>query len=394
MNALFCCDWFLCKDADGNYYDITLTDSVLERYTKKVDMLYIVARVRNVEDRSYLLNYTKIENENVKVIELYDFFTLRGMFTGRKILRRKLEDLVLSSQYIYIRLPSFIGNIISEIAIQHNKMYLSEVGGCAWDSYWNHSIKGKLFAPYMFIKMRQVLKKSIFTSYVTREFLQRRYPSRGETCSCSNVVLKQISDSVLELRLNRIMETKEKNLIILGTTAAVNVKYKGHEYVIKAISKLIKKGYNIRYEMIGGGSTEYLRKVALKYNVINNVKFLGVKKSDQVLAWLDNIDIYIQPSKQEGLPRALIEAMSRGCPSIGSSTAGIPELLDREYIFKSGNFQDLSNKIENLNNKNNMREQAKRNFDRSKDYLFEVINIRRTEFFEKYSIESLKQNIE
>lgn len=51
---------------------------------------------------------------------------------------------------------------------------------------------------------------------------------------------------------------------------------------------------------------------------------------------LDTCDIYVQPSLQEGLPRALIEAMSRGCPCIGARTAGIPELLPEECLTSRG----------------------------------------------------------
>ena len=51
---------------------------------------------------------------------------------------------------------------------------------------------------------------------------------------------------------------------------------------------------------------------------------------------LDTCDIYVQPSLQEGLPRALIEAMSRGCPCIGARTAGIPELLPEECLTPRG----------------------------------------------------------
>lgn len=70
--------------------------------------------------------------------------------------------------------------------------------------------------------------------------------------------------------------------------------------------------------------------------VADRVVFKGQMKHQQVLEWIDSLDIYIQPSMQEGLPRALIEAMSRACPAIGSSTGGIPELLPSDAILKEG----------------------------------------------------------
>lgn len=62
---------------------------------------------------------------------------------------------------------------------------------------------------------------------------------------------------------------------------------------------------------------------------------------DPVLNWLDEVDIYLQPSLKEGLPRALVEAMSRGCPAIGSRLAGIPELLADEDLIQPGNSSEL-----------------------------------------------------
>ena len=55
---------------------------------------------------------------------------------------------------------------------------------------------------------------------------------------------------------------------------------------------------------------------------------------------LDECDIYLQPSLQEGLPRSVIEAMSRGCACIGAATAGIPELLESEYVVKRKSVQE------------------------------------------------------
>ena len=102
---------------------------------------------------------------------------------------------------------------------------------------------------------------------------------------------------------------------------------------------------------------------------------------DITLKQYDKIDIYIQPSDQEGLPRSLIEAMSRACPAVGSTTAGIPELLDSEFVFKRKKHLKLYDILDRFN-KVFMLEQASRNHRVSKKYVEERIYLRRERFYQ------------
>ena len=223
---------------------------------------------------------------------------------------------------------------------------------------------------------------------MTNEFLQRRYPSKGKTIGCSNVALPILNESVLDVRLHKIKQMTKHNPIVIGTTAAVDVRYKGQEYVIQAIAELNKQGYNFEYRLVGGGDKARLQSIAEKYRVADKVIFEGSIPHERVFDYLDSIDIYVQPSKTEGLPRALIEAMSRGCPCIGSKAGGIPELLDTPFIFNSGNVQELANILASFDTEK-MIKQAKRNFEFSKEYAKEVIETRRNEFFKQFA-ESVK----
>ena len=69
--------------------------------------------------------------------------------------------------------------------------------------------------------------------------------------------------------------------------------------------------------------------------------------------------VYIQPSRIEGLPRALIEAMSRGCACVGSSVGGIPELLNNQYIHEVNDYNSLAVKIFDLYDIDNLAKSSK-----------------------------------
>lgn len=111
---------------------------------------------------------------------------------------------------------------------------------------------------------------------------------------------------------------------------------------------------------------------------------------EDVFRWLEQVDIYIHPSKQEGLPRALIEAMNSTCFCIGAHTGGIPELLPNEFIFsnRKNNYIEIARLIEN--NLHVMEKAAKRNFYQSQQYGKKKIQNRRNEFLVQFLEERLK----
>ena len=72
----------------------------------------------------------------------------------------------------------------------------------------------------------------------------------------------------------------------------------------------------------------------------DRVRFRGQLTTPvDVRAELDRADLFVLPSRQEGLPRAMIEAMARALPCIGSSVGGIPELLQPKTSCRLGMFQ-------------------------------------------------------
>ena len=100
-------------------------------------------------------------------------------------------------------------------------------------------------------------------------------------------------------------------------------------------------------------------------------------------SFYDSLDIYIQPSKLEGLPRAVIEAMSRGCPVLGSDVGGIPELLDNECLFKKGSSKAIFESLLRMIN-SDISKYAKKNYEKANDYLLDKIETKRNNFYEKF----------
>ena len=104
--------------------------------------------------------------------------------------------------------------------------------------------------------------------------------------------------------------------------------------------------------------------------------------------WLDGIDLYLQPSYIEGLPRALVEAMNRGCPALASNVGGIPELLGKECLHTAGDARSLAQKIELAMVDVKWREfHSEINFNRAREYDSDYLNGIRQKFWRNFVTE-------
>ncbi len=385
INGLFCFDGPLYKDANGVYCNVTLTDEMFNRYFSVVDFLYIVVRTFN-SDKTYLeLNMKPLTLKNIKVIEVKNFNTIKGFIFDKREFEKSLKSILDKVDMIFARMPSNTSNSVLKIASKMKKPFLIENGGCAWDSFWNHSLFGKIVAPLMYYREKKYVKKADYAVYVTKYFLQKRYPNKNVTTNCSNVYLSKTVDSkTLDNRINKIKKMNLKKIVIGQAVNSVDVRYKGEQFILRAMKKLNELGIIVEYQIAGPGNGDFLRKTAKKYGVFNQLKFIGALKKEEMIEWYKSIDIYVQPSKQEGLPRAVIEAMSTGCPCLGSNIAGIPELLEKECMFNPNKNNEIVNAIKNILNINKLIFYAKLNFNKSKEYNIDIIESRRKEIFLEY----------
>ncbi|MBX2833485.1 MAG: glycosyltransferase family 4 protein [Micavibrio sp.] len=270
-----------------------------------------------------------------------------------------------------------------------NKPIAMEMAACAWDSTWNHGeLKGYLYAPIRFLRDKIITANVDYVIYVSQNFLQNRYPTNAVTTIASNVRLSRPDDLVLESRLQKI-ESKDldEDILTIGLIGPLGHKIKGIHIALQALSHIEKdKPGKFIFKVLGPGNPENYRIMASELGIEHCVIFEGIIRSgDGVLKWLDDIDIYIQPSFQEGVPRATIEAMSRGCPCLGSMAGGIPELLDNKRLHKPGDIKTLKTHLEKmLTSKENQLEAAKYNFKKVSRYYSDELTPIREKFWGEF----------
>lgn len=372
-------------DNNGRRYtDGSYNAEVWKRYKEFADEIVFLARREFLPLDEDIAKRRFNLLEGIKYVELpdtkkniIDFISIK---TYRKI-SNIIEEEIKGADAVIIRLP---GNTAAINICKRLKVpYVVEVVACTFDAYWNYGIKGKMIALPFFVEMRRAVRCSQNVIYVTKAFLQRRYPTTGYNIGISDVEI-QISEETISRR-KRYIDTIQNRKIVIGTIGGVEVIFKGHENVIKALGQLKQKHENAQYiyEIVGAGSPERLKSIAVKYGVEDSVVFMGAMPHEKINEWLDNIDIYIQPSKQEGMPRSVIEAMARGCYCVGTDVGGIPEIIDKKNLCRKSNLvSDIVSILENITVEQ-FEEEASRNIEKAKNFDKNLLCKRRSAFYMK-----------
>lgn len=121
---------------------------------------------------------------------------------------------------------------------------------------------------------------------------------------------------------------KKDIFIILHIGRFMDVK--NHALLIRSFAQFVKKHPDARLQLLGDGELkEEMIQFAKELGIENLVKFAGLQSN--VYPWLHDADVFILPSKFEGMPMTLIQAMGTGLPIIASAVGGITDMLtDKE----------------------------------------------------------------
>jgi glycosyltransferase involved in cell wall biosynthesis len=110
---------------------------------------------------------------------------------------------------------------------------------------------------------------------------------------------------------------------------------KCQDLIIEVCRELKENNVNFRLTMIGYGPLENVLKTLIKkYHLENCVIMGGFIEHDKVPLYLQNADLYVQPSLTEGMPKSVYEAMSMELPVVITNVGGMSELNVNPGVFK------------------------------------------------------------
>jgi glycosyltransferase involved in cell wall biosynthesis len=105
-------------------------------------------------------------------------------------------------------------------------------------------------------------------------------------------------------------------------------RYKGHDYVIRALPALLERHPALVYDIIGDGDARpSLEALAGQVGVSEAVRFHGVVSDEELRRRYAEASLFIMPSQGEGFGFVFLEAMAQGTPVIGGNVDATPEVV-------------------------------------------------------------------
>lgn len=379
MPVVFIHDHCFVQGADGMVYsEGKITDAVVERYRRLSDKVVIVSRMRVSEDFRRLVPLSPA-NLRMAPVKGLGFTRVFGMelLSNIGLLWREIG----TARIVVLRLPSLLSVMAAPILLLHRVPYVVEVVGLPREGLQGkgRGLLVRLLGMFLHHLTRWLVSRAIGAIYVTQQVLQDAYPTRGISVAASNVELpcSPISPDERDPMLLH-------NPVRIGLIGSFSADYKGIDLAIRALASLRENGVDCTLHILGSGDPIPYLAMAADLGCHDSVKFDGVRAGGAgVVEWLDGMDIYVQPSRTEGLPRALVEAMARGLPAVASSVGGIPELLDPRWLVPSEDADALADRLWTLITDPDARRQAgQANATRALDFEARVLCARRAAFFD------------
>lgn len=384
MNVVVSVEQRFERTPDGRVWTPgTFPYSFWTRYLRVFDSVKVVARVRPVA--SATPGAKQADGDGTVFVDLpYYVGPVQYALQAFRV-RAAARGAIGQDTAVILRVPSRIAADMVPALWSTDRPYGLEVVGDPRDVFAPGAMRhpGRAYFRWLFAReLREECNRAAGIAYVTERTLQMRYPPApgAFTTHYSSVDLPPEAF----VPTPRVYGFVDRRCTLI-TVGSLDVLYKAPDVVIDAFAALIRGGLDLALVWVGDGRYRSEMEVrARRAGVGDRVRFLGqLPPGPAVRAQLDQADLFVLPSRQEGLPRAMIEAMARALPCIGSTVGGIPELLPPEDMVPPNDVSALAAKVEEvLANPHRMTNMSARNLGKAQEYSEALLNERRMEFYQ------------
>lgn len=386
MKVLVVSDSHIEKLPDNTYWCRTAVHGYefWTRYLNIFDGVIVASRVKKVQtiDKN---KYNRVDGKGIEIKELPFIRGAKGYLLNFFEMKKRVSNLLGDESCAIFRMPSIPAFMYLYSFKKTKKPYAFEIIADPIDAYSENKIAKIIFTKLL----KREIKFANGVSYVTEKFLQKRYPSRAHIEGNSNLFFTEHYSSI-DLPISFFSKKKKftNNEIfkIIHVASAINSDIKGHTVLLETINNLISLGKQVELTCVGDGDKRsYYEDMAKELGIEKNVVFTGLfsSKNDLREKLIDS-DLFLFPSKAEGLPRAVIEAMAVGLPCISTNVNGIPELIESKYLFDPLDSDGMTKMVASLiDNADERKRMSEVNYSNALKYLNTELEIRRNNFYSK-----------
>lgn len=383
MNVLVNTSTRLSRSADGQVWTPTesFAYSYWTRYLDVFDKVDILARVLPVEVP--LKDARLVSGPGVRVLALPDFVGVRHFAREYFRLRHLIARCIAEANAIGVVLPCVVGDLAWR-SIPSGRPYAVMVSGDPYEVFApktsDHRLR-PLLRWWFSRRLRVQCRQACACAYVTQYVLPQRYPSGDGQFSTYYSNTNLSPESILARPRSIGAQARPFQLITVGTFDTL---YKGQDTLLEAVKLCRLRNLSVSLVLVGDGRRRgEIELLAQRLGVAEYAHFVGqLRSTAAVRDELDKADLFLLPSRTEGLPKSVLEAMARALPCIATDVGGTPELLPAENLVPPDNPELLAQRIEEvLRSPERMEKMSSRNLATSRQYRPEVLRERRVAFY-------------
>lgn len=355
------------------------------RYLEVFDEVQLLVRARPHAELPE--GWTCASGPGVKALPVPDSVGPWGFVKDYARIAGTIRQALTEAEAILLRVPCHIAGEVWRWS-SPGRPYGVEVLADPWDAFSPGAIRHPLrplFRWGLTRRLRSQCAGACAAAYVTERAIQRRYPPGPDAFATSYSDVELGPGSFAAVPRTPPPSTPRR-LLFVGTLAQL---YKAPDVLLEAFALCAHAGLDVRLCLVGEGKHRpELEKRAAALGVSERVEFRGQLASGELVREeLDRADLFVLPSRTEGLPRAMIEAMARGLPCIGSTVGGIPELLPGSELVPPNDPRRLARTIRNVvTDHARMARMSARNLEKAREYSPERLARRRGHFYEHVRI--------
>ena len=353
------------------------------RYLDVFSEVNIVARVAEVSEPKS--DWKRVDGKKVGFVDLPSYIGPWGFLKTVPQLIRSLRKRKAVKRKVIYRVPSILAEFYNIFAIPKLQPYAVEVVGDPADVFAVGANKSLLrpFFKWLFVKMlKQNCQGAVSLSYVTEYSLQQRYPPNALSFHTHYSSI-QLQQDDYKQRDNYVLSNPIKIVCIGNLTQP----YKGCDFMLETLAMLKQQQIECHVSWVGGGYLlEDMQHLAKRLNVENQINFVGNLASRELIReQIDQADMFILTSRQEGLPRVLIESMARSLVCIATNVGGVKELISKDFIIERDNIEQLVNVIDRVRQLSEIEllNTATTNFNKALEYENSALRSRRQAMYQR-----------